>query len=101
MNIYWKNQAAYDENGNFLAIIHQLPNTQFYGFLNYPTEEIDFRQYKIKTDTLGKAMQEIEAVFKVINDISEIEKVLTTSFGDADLPTQFLTLFAEFSIHHP
>ena len=101
MKIFWKNQSAYDENGDFLAIIHQLPNAQFYGFLNYPTEEIDFQQYKIKTDTLEMAIQEIEAVFKTINDISEIEKVLNTSLSDSDLPTQFLELLSEFSIHRP
>lgn len=101
MNIYWKDQAAYDENGNFLAIIHQLPDSQFYGFINYPTEEIDFRQYNIKTDTLEMTMQEIEGFFKTIKDISEIEKVLNTLLSDADLPTQLLSLFKEFAIHRP
>lgn len=101
MKIYWKNQVAYDENGNFLAIIHQLPDAKFYGFLNYPTEEIDFRQYKIKTDTLEMAIQEIEGVFNAINDISEIEEVLNTSLSNADLPTQFLGFFTDFAIHSP
>jgi hypothetical protein len=101
MKIYWKDKAAYDENGNFLAIIHQLPDAQFYGFLHYPTQEIDFRQYKIKTNSVELSMQQIEGVFKTINDISEIEKVLNTSQNDADLPIQLLNLFAEFAIHRP
>ncbi len=101
MNIFWKDQVAYDENGNFLAIIHQLPDTKFYGFLNYPTEEIDFRQYKIRTNSLKMAIELINDIFKTINDISEIEKVMNTSQNDTDLPTQFLELFAEFSIHCP
>ena len=78
-----------------------MPDAQFYGFLNYPTEEIDFRQYKIKTDTLETAMQQIESIFTKIEDISEIEKVLNSSINDADLPAQFLALFTEFSIHRP
>ena len=101
MKIYWKDQAAYDENGNFLVIIHQLPDAQFYGFINYPTSEIDFKQYKIKTDSLEKAMQQIEETFKPITDISEIEQILDNSLNDADLPTRLLAFFSEFSIHRP
>ena len=101
MKIFWKEQAAYDENGNFLAMIHQLPDAQFYGFINYPTDELDFRQYKIKTDTLERATQQIEDIFISIKDVSQIEKVLNHSVNDTDLPTQFLTLFTEFAIHRP
>ena len=101
MKIYWKDQTAYDDNGNFIAIIHQLPDTQFYGFINYPTNEIDFKQYKIKADSLEKAMQQIEETFKPITDISEIEQILDNSLNDADLPTRLLAFFSEFSIHRP
>ena len=101
MKIYWKDQAAYDDNGNFLAIIHQLPDAQFYGFINYPTNEIDFKQYKIKTDSLEKAMQQIEETFKPITDISEIEQILDNSLNDADIPTQLSAFFSQFSIHRP
>lgn len=99
MKIFWKEQAAYDEHGNFLAMIHQLPDAQFYGFLHYPTDEIDFRQYKIKADTLEIAKQQMEEIFNTITDISEIEKILNNSINDADLPIQFLELFTEFAIH--
>ena len=101
MKIYWKDQTAYDDNGNFIAIIHQLPDTQFYGFINYPTNEIDFKQYKIKTDSLEKATQQIEDTFKPITDISEIEQILDNSLNDADLSTRLLAFFSEFSIHRP
>ena len=101
MKIYWKDQAAYDENGNFVAIIHQLPDTQFYGFVNYPTDDIDFKQYRIKADSLEKSMQQIEETFKPITDISEIEQILDNSLNDADLPTGLLAFFSEFSIHRP
>jgi hypothetical protein len=40
MKIYWKEQAAYDDYGNFLAMIHQLPDAQFYGFLDYNAEDL-------------------------------------------------------------
>ena len=101
MKISWIEQAAYDENGNFLAMIHQLSDAQFYGFINYPTDELDFRQYKIKTDTLEIATQQIEDIFSNIKDVSQIEIVLNHSLNDTDLPTQFLELFTEFSIHRP
>ena len=101
MKIFWKDQVAYDKNGNFLAIIHQLSDAQFYGFINYPTSEIDFKQYKIKADSLEKAMQQIEETFKPITDISEIEQILDNSLNDADLPTRLLAFFSEFSIHRP
>ncbi len=101
MKIFWKDQAAYDEHGNFLAMIHQLTDAQFYGFINYTSDEIDFKQVKIKTITLQMATQQIEDIFSNINDISQIEKVLNHSVNDADLPIQFLELFTEFSIHRP
>ena len=101
MKIYWKDQAAYDENGNFVAIIHQLPDTQFYGFVNYPTDDIDFKQYRIKADSLEKSMQQIEETFKPIAYVSEIEQILDNSLNDADIPTRLLELFSQFSIHRP
>ena len=101
MKIYWKDQAAYDDNGNFLAIIHQLPDAQFYGFINYPTNEIDFKQYKIKADSIENVIQQIEETFKLITDVSEIEQILDNSLNDADLPTRLLAFFSEFSIHRP
>ena len=101
MKIYWKDQAAYDDNGNFLAIIHQLPDAQFYGFINYPTNEIDFKQYKIKADSIENVIQQIEETFKPITDISEMEQILDNSLNDADLPTRLLAFFSEFSIHRP
>jgi hypothetical protein len=101
MKIYWKEQVAYDEYGNFLAMIHQLPNAQFYGLLNYETEEIDFRQNKIKSDSLEETKLEIEEIFKPINHVSEIEKILKIPQNQALITTQFLELFTEFSIHCP
>ena len=101
MNLYWKDQTAYDENGNFLAIIHQLSNTQFYGFINYPTDDIDFKQHEIKADSLENVIRQIEATFKLITDVSEIEQILDNSLNDADLPTRLLAFFSEFSIHRP
>jgi hypothetical protein len=99
MEIYWKEQAAYDENGHFLAMIHQLPDAQFYGFLNYETEEIDFRQNKIKAETLAIAQQKVESIFAPLKDVSEMSKILNNSSQNANLPTQLLSLFTEFSIH--
>jgi hypothetical protein len=99
MEIYWKEQAAYDENDNFLAMIHQLPDAKFYGFLNYETDEIDFRQNQIKSDSLEETKLKIEEIFKSINHISEIEKILKIPQNQAFVPTQLLTLFSEFSIH--
>ncbi|MCU0468921.1 MAG: hypothetical protein MUF58_09985 [Arcicella sp.] len=101
MVIYWKEQAAYDEKGNFLAKIHQLPDTQFYGFLNYETEEIDFQQDKIKSDSFEETKLKIEALFKSINNVSEIDKILKNPKNEVLIPAQLLELFTEFSIHRP
>ena len=88
-----------NEKGNFLAMIHQLPDAQFYGFLHYETEEIDFRQNKIKADTLAIAQQKVESIFDQLKDISEMSKILNNSSNNTDIPNQLLSLFTEFSIH--
>jgi hypothetical protein len=99
MKIYWKDQAAYDEKDNFLAIIHKMPNNYFCVLLNYPSEEIDYRQLTINEPTIEKAIEQTEAIFKEINDISEIEKLLTSPYNNSELPDKFLAFLSEFSIH--
>jgi DNA primase large subunit len=98
MTIYWKNQVAYDDKNNFLAIIHQLPNDYFYGFLNYPTEDIDYQPLDIKELTFEKAVEKIEAIFKEFEDIAELEQLVKNP-KESQMPGIFLELFTDFSIH--
>jgi hypothetical protein len=98
MKIYWKERVAYDDKNNFLAIIHQLPNDYFYGFLNYPTEDIDYQPLDIKELTFEKAVEKIEAIFKEINHISELEQ-LAKNPKETQLPSIFLEFFTDFSVH--
>jgi hypothetical protein len=99
MTIYWKEQAAYDEKDNFLAIIQKLPNNYFCVFLNYPTEDIDYRQLEINEPTIDKAKKKIEAIFSEINDISDVEKLHTSPYQNSKLPSKFLDFLFEFVIH--
>ena len=100
MKIYWKDQVAYDKEENFLAITHKMPNNSFYVFLNYPSEDIDYRQLDVKELTIEKAKKKTETIFKEIKDISEIEKLLTIPCNNDELPSKFLDSLSEFSIHH-
>jgi hypothetical protein len=101
MKIYWKNQLAYDENDNFLAIIHQSTNHDFCVILNYPSEDIDYRQLDVNEPTLELAMEKTETLFKEIKDISEIKKLLNIPCDDSELPNQFSALLSKFTIHRP
>lgn len=101
MKIYWEGHAAYDEKHNFLVIIHQMQNNSLYGFLNYPGNELDYRQMKINELTLEKAKEKIEMIFNGINDISEIENLLPNPGENDELPSKFLKFLAEFAIHRP
>jgi hypothetical protein len=101
MKIYWKNQVAYDENDNFLAIIHQSSNDYFCVLLNYPTEDIDYRQLDVNEPTLELAMEKTKAIFKEIKDISEVENLLNIPCDNSELPNQFLTLLSKFTTHCP
>ena len=100
MKIYWKDQSAYDDKENFLAIIHQMPNNSYKVILNYPSNDIDYRQLNITETTVKKAIERTEAIFKEIKDISEIEKLLMSPCNNDELPTKFLSFLSEFSIHH-
>ena len=101
MKIYWKDNVAYDEKHNFLAIIHQLPNTYFCGYLYYRTDDIDYRQLDINEPTFEKTMDKIETIFKGISDISEIENLLIIPSNDRLLPGKFLQFLSEFAINCP
>jgi hypothetical protein len=96
MKIYWKDQMAYDEKDNFLAIIHKMPNNYFCVLLNYLSEDIDYRQLAINEPTIEKAMERTEAVFKEINNISEIKNLLTSPYLDSELPDKILAFLSEF-----
>jgi hypothetical protein len=98
MKIYWKDQVAYDEKNNFLAIIHQLPNDYFYGFLNYPSEDIDYQPLDIKEVTFEKAVEKIESIFKEVKDITELEQLVKRP-KESQMLSIFLELFTDFSIH--
>ena len=100
MKIYWKDQSAYDEKENFLAIIHQMPNNSYKLILNYPSKDIDYRQLDVTEPTVEKAMERTETIFEEIKDISEIEKLLVSPFNNDELPSKFLDSLSEFSIHH-
>ena len=100
MKIYWKDQSAYDEKENFLAIIHQMPNNSYKLILNYPSKDIDYRQLDVTEPTVEKAMERIETVFKEIKDVSEIVKLLMSPCNNDELPSKFLSSLSEFSIHH-
>ncbi len=101
MKIYWKDQAAYDEKDNFLAIIHRIPNNSFCVLLNYPSEDIDYRQLAINELSVETAMEKTDAIFKEINNISEIENLLTSPYNTSELPDKFLAFFSEFTTHRP
>ncbi|MES2520915.1 MAG: hypothetical protein V4585_22560 [Bacteroidota bacterium] len=101
MKIYWKDEVAYDEKHNFLAIIHKMPNNYFCGFLNYRMEDIDYRQLDVKESTLDKAKEKMETIFKEINDISEIVNLLSSPYDNSELPSKFLDFLSEFAIHRP
>ena len=100
MKIYWKDQSAYDEKENFLAIIHQMPNNSYKLILNYPSKDIDYRQLDVTEPTVEKAMERTETIFEEIKDVSEIEKLLTSPCNNDELPSKFLSSLSEFSIHH-
>ena len=100
MKIYWKDQSAYDEKENFLAIIHQMPNNSYKLILNYPSKDIDYRQLDVTEPTVEKAMERTETIFEEIKDFSEIEKLLTSPCNNDELPSKFLSSLSEFSIHH-
>lgn len=100
MKIYWKNQAAYDEQDNFLVIIHKMPNNSFCVFLNYPLDDIDYRQLDINELSVEKAVEKTEIVFKEIKDLSELSNLLTTPCNDNELPQKFLNFLSEFAIHN-
>ncbi len=99
MKIYWKDQLAYDEKDNFLAIIHEMPNNQFCVFLNHQTDELDYRQLDIRDTSLEIVKEKTEIIFHEIQDISEIENLLTVPFENRELPTEFLNFLSEFAIH--
>ena len=101
MKIYWKDQLAYDEKDNFLAIIHKMPNNSHIVILNYPSEDIDYRQLDIYEPSLEMAMEQTEAIFKQISDISEIENLLSNPCDDKELPSKISDFLSEFAIHHP
>jgi hypothetical protein len=99
MKIYWNEQAACDEKDNFLAIIHKMPNNTFCVFLNYPSEDIDYRQLDIVESTFETAKEKTETIFKEINDISEIGNLITGQYENIELPNKFLAFLSEFAIH--
>ena len=101
MKIYWKEQAAYDETENFLAIIHQMPDNSYKVILNYQSEVIDYRQLDVTESTIELAMERTEIVFKEIKDVSEIEKLLPNSCNNDELPSKFSDFLSKFSVHRP
>ena len=101
MEIYWKDQLAYDEKDNFLAIIHKMPNNSYIVILHYPSEDIDYRQLDISEPTLKLAMEQTEAIFKQISDISEIENLLSNPCDYKELSSKILDFLSEFTTHRP